>query len=147
MCRQLADRFVKDPHEVVKAGDVVKVRVRRGRCRAQAHRADDAHVGAGRPYRQGGRKARHGAARPGGGSLGAARARQRADDRRLGREAGGGVEAQLGRPAPARGQKAADAAPQRDAQFLLPRQSSFSVLRNFGSDATYLWRGECEKKL
>ena len=24
---QLADRFVKDPHEVVKAGDVVKVRV------------------------------------------------------------------------------------------------------------------------
>ncbi len=27
MSRQLADRFVKDPHEVVKAGDVVKVRV------------------------------------------------------------------------------------------------------------------------
>ncbi len=35
---QLADRFVKDPHEVVKAGDVVKVRVVEGGRGAQAHR-------------------------------------------------------------------------------------------------------------
>ena len=39
---QLADRFVKDAHEVVKAGDVVKVRVRRYRHRAKADRSVDA---------------------------------------------------------------------------------------------------------
>ena len=33
---QLANRFVKDAREVVKTGDIVKVRVRRGRPRAQA---------------------------------------------------------------------------------------------------------------
>ena len=38
---QLADRFVKDPREVVKAGDIVKVQGGRSRPQAQAHRADD----------------------------------------------------------------------------------------------------------
>ena len=44
---QLADRFVKDPRDVVKAGDIVKVQSRRGRPEAQAHRADDEAAGAG----------------------------------------------------------------------------------------------------
>ena len=43
---QLADRFVKDPHEVVKAGDVVKVRVLEVDVAAQAHRP---HHAQGRP--------------------------------------------------------------------------------------------------
>ncbi len=38
---ELSDRFVKDPREVVKAGDVVKVRVKEVDVGAQAHRADD----------------------------------------------------------------------------------------------------------
>ena len=45
---QLADRFVKDPHEVVKAGDVVRVRVDRGGRAAQKDRSDHAQ---GRRYR------------------------------------------------------------------------------------------------
>ena len=39
---EMADRFVKDPREVVKAGDVVKVRVKEVDAATQAHRADDA---------------------------------------------------------------------------------------------------------
>ena len=38
---ELSDRFVKDPREVVKAGDVVKVRVKDVDVATQAHRADD----------------------------------------------------------------------------------------------------------
>jgi uncharacterized protein len=50
---QLADRFVKDPHEVVKAGDVVKVRVvevdaKRKRIALSMRRDDGAAAGAGR---------------------------------------------------------------------------------------------------
>ncbi len=37
---ELADRFVKDPREVVKAGDVVKVRVKEVDVAQEAHRAD-----------------------------------------------------------------------------------------------------------
>ncbi len=49
---QLADRFVKDPHEVVKAGDVVKVRVvevdvRRKRIALSMRRDDGAGAGRG----------------------------------------------------------------------------------------------------
>ncbi len=44
---QLADRFVKDPRDVVKAGDIVKVRVVEVDLAAQAHRADDEAAGAG----------------------------------------------------------------------------------------------------
>ena len=44
---QLADRFVKDPREVVKAGDIVKVKVVEVDLAAQAHRADDEAAGAG----------------------------------------------------------------------------------------------------
>ena len=36
----LSDKFVKDPREVVKAGDIVKVRVLEVDVAAQAHRAD-----------------------------------------------------------------------------------------------------------
>ena len=51
---QLADRFVKDAHEVVKAGDVVKVRVvevdiKRKRIGLTMRKHDDA--GAARPNR------------------------------------------------------------------------------------------------
>jgi uncharacterized protein len=42
----LADRFVKDPREVVKAGDVVKVKVLEVDITAQTHRPHDA------PWRQ-----------------------------------------------------------------------------------------------
>ena len=45
---QLADRFVKDPREVVKAGDIVKVRVKEVDVASEAHRADD-EVGRHRP--------------------------------------------------------------------------------------------------
>ena len=51
---ELSDRFVKDPREVVKAGDVVKVRVKEVDVAAQAHRADDEvrrHRALGRPDR------------------------------------------------------------------------------------------------
>jgi uncharacterized protein len=49
---QLADRFVKDPHEVVKAGDVVKVRVvevdaKRKRIALSMRRDDGAEAGRG----------------------------------------------------------------------------------------------------
>ncbi len=49
---QLADRFVKDPHEVVKAGDVVKVRVvevdvRRKRIALSMRKDDGAGAGRG----------------------------------------------------------------------------------------------------
>ena len=44
---QLADRFVKDPHEVVKAGDIVRVRVLEVDAAAQAHQPLDAQ-GCGR---------------------------------------------------------------------------------------------------
>ena len=43
---QLADRFVKDPRDVVKAGDIVKVKVVDDRPETQAHRADDEAAGA-----------------------------------------------------------------------------------------------------
>ena len=46
----LSDKFVKDPHTVVKAGDVVKVKVLEVDLAAQAHRADHA------PGRRGGAK-------------------------------------------------------------------------------------------
>ena len=36
---ELADRFVKDPREVVKTGDVVKVRSRKWMSRASASRS------------------------------------------------------------------------------------------------------------
>jgi uncharacterized protein len=57
---ELADRFVKDPHEVVKAGDVVKVRVKEvdvGRKRislTMRSGANDrnASAGSGRPAGQ-----------------------------------------------------------------------------------------------
>ena len=49
---QLADRFVKDPREVVKAGDIVKVRVVEVDLEAPAHRADDEAAGRGRPGRR-----------------------------------------------------------------------------------------------
>ncbi|MBN7778796.1 RNA-binding transcriptional accessory protein [Nitratireductor aquimarinus] len=78
---QLADRFVKDAHEVVKAGDVVKVRVlevdiKRKRIslsmRKDAGGASggaDAGAGAGRP-RDGGKPFRGGQQRNGGGKPG-----------------------------------------------------------------------------
>ena len=49
---QLADRFVKDPHEVVKAGDVVKVRVvevdvKRKRIALSMRKDDGAGAGRG----------------------------------------------------------------------------------------------------
>ncbi|WP_319824661.1 Tex family protein [Thalassovita sp.] len=67
---QIADRFVKDPHEVVKAGDVVKVRVTEvdvprkriglsmkkeggGQDRAERPKRDNAPKGGGRPQRGG----------------------------------------------------------------------------------------------
>ena len=49
---ELSDRFVKDPREVVKAGDVVKVRVKEVDVGAQAHRADH-EVGRHRPHGRG----------------------------------------------------------------------------------------------
>jgi uncharacterized protein len=53
---QLADRFVKDPHEVVKAGDVVKVRVvevdiARKRIGLTMRKQAPAAQGAGKPDR------------------------------------------------------------------------------------------------
>ena len=50
---QLADRFVKDPREVVKAGDIVQGEGRRGRSEAPAHRAHDEAPGAAAPARAG----------------------------------------------------------------------------------------------
>ena len=44
---QLADRFVKDPRDVVKAGDIVTVKVVDDRPEAPAHRADDEAEGNG----------------------------------------------------------------------------------------------------
>ena len=61
-CRQLADRFVKDPNEVVKVGQRVQGDGAGGRPGARAHRADDAHRQAGRRAAPGGAPA--GGARP-----------------------------------------------------------------------------------
>ncbi len=93
---QLADRFVKDAHEVVKAGDVVKVRVvevdiPRKRISLTMRTSEPIPQS---PKAEG--RARRRAARSAGGPPGAARARQRAGYRGLGSEAGGGHEAELG---------------------------------------------------
>jgi uncharacterized protein len=64
---QLADRFVKDAHEVVKAGDVVRVRVvdvdiKRKRIGLTMRKHDDG--GVGRPEKRANRTPRMSAARP-----------------------------------------------------------------------------------
>jgi len=51
----MSKTFIKDPREVVKPGDIVKVKVLEVRSARQAHRADLAH---GRPGRRQGRTAR-----------------------------------------------------------------------------------------
>ena len=50
---QLADRFVRDPNEIVKVGQKVKVTVVADRSRAQPHRADDADWARGNATRCG----------------------------------------------------------------------------------------------
>ena len=72
---ELADKFVKDPREVVKAGDVVKVRVKEVDAREEAHRA---HHEVGRHRcRQAAGCRRGGAAQRRGGRADAAVARAR----------------------------------------------------------------------
>ncbi len=102
---QLADRFVKDPHEVVKAGDVVRVRVtevdiprkRIGLTMRKRWRRLGAR-GSRRPRCRSGRTARQGRPRPASG--GAETRRRRGGHRRL-RRGAARRDAQALRPATA----------------------------------------------
>jgi uncharacterized protein len=90
---QLADRFVKDPHEVVKAGDVVKVRVvevdaKRKRI-ALSMRRDDGAAATGRPGASAG-------AQPGGGDRSRSKGPSTASPSPRGKEQSGGGMGALG---------------------------------------------------